>query len=114
MAERMRRIFASSSTTKIFLSSGFMRSSHRHGDRSRLGIELDGELDLEGSTQAELALNSDRAFMGLDDPISDGQAEPRSAAFGRVEGIEDLVNLGLGDAAAAVLDAHEHGAEVRR
>ena len=78
------------------------------------------ELQLEGCAYAELALDVNLAGVLLHDSVADGKPEAGALVravlrlgLRRKEGIVDAVQMFLFDAAAGVLNAHEHTARRR-
>src|SRR5258705_1050897 len=73
------------------------------------------ELQLEGSADAEFALDMDLAGMLLHDSVADGEAETGALVrpvlwlgLRGKEGVVDAVEMFPFDAASRVLDTHQH------
>ena len=76
------------------------------GRRRRLDPVVGGQIDGEDRALARRAVGEDEAAGLLDDAVGGGQAEAGALAdlLGGEERLEDLVELALGDAGAAVRD----------
>jgi hypothetical protein len=66
---------------------------------------LHGQLDHETCAARRLAFTADLPAVGLDDLLSDGQAEPGTVTLGREEGLEQVLARLVVHAPAAVLDS---------
>src|SRR5512139_2036462 len=76
---------------------------------------LQGQLDGEFRSLADLAIHADQAAVPLDDAVGHGQPEPRSLALalGGEKGLEDLAHVLLADAGARVGDGDDEHPEFR-
>src|SRR5208282_6876157 len=71
------------------------------------------EIDPECGSLTHLAFDFDRAAMGLDDPVADGQSQPRPySGLGGEKGIENPPEVFLGYSTSGIGDRefhHRHG-----
>ena len=66
---------------------------------------MERQPDAEGRAASELALNFDASPVGADDALHDHQAQTGAFLLGGIEGLEDPVELFLGNAAPGIGDA---------
>src|SRR5262245_13847180 len=78
-------------------------TSSRHGI-CRIGAQRDDEM--KGGATLWAVFSPDPAAIGLNDSTGDRQSEAGSMLLGRVEGLENLARLAVGDTRTAVDHCH--------
>ena len=67
---------------------------------------MEGQPDAEGGAAVDVALQFDPAAVVAHDPLHNHQAETGPFLLGRVEGLENTIDLVLGNPGAAVRNTH--------